>query len=129
MAPGSRCMNDNTFGYKMSWRYHWAVMVPRINPRGERLYLNSSCSTPLQTEASMGGPQGQPAHLLVAAIPNVLQPGTFVWFKKTHESQVKVLSVPGWRPMRQLAVHVYFLRCGGLLDDWSVEGVMSLVFV
>ncbi|GFU09167.1 uncharacterized protein TNCV_1121951 [Trichonephila clavipes] len=24
---------------------------------------------------------------------------------------------------------VHFLRCSGLLDDWSVEGVLSLVFV
>ncbi|GFV68622.1 uncharacterized protein TNCV_2274851 [Trichonephila clavipes] len=31
--------------------------------------------------------------------------------------------------MKQLAVRVHFLRCGGLLDDWSVEGVLSLVFV
>ncbi|GFW26797.1 uncharacterized protein TNCV_3623331 [Trichonephila clavipes] len=41
----------------------------------------------------------------------------------------EVLPVPEWRPMKQLAVHVHFLRCGGLLDDWSVEGVLSLVFV
>ncbi|GFV72152.1 e3 ubiquitin-protein ligase RNF13 [Trichonephila clavipes] len=26
-----------------------------------------------------------------------------------------------------LVVRVHFLRCGGLLDDWSVEGVLSLV--
>ncbi|GFT97675.1 hypothetical protein TNCV_275201 [Trichonephila clavipes] len=25
----------------------------------------------------------------------------------------------------QLAVRVHFLRCGGLLDDWSVEGVLN----
>ncbi|GFW80796.1 uncharacterized protein TNCV_3778761 [Trichonephila clavipes] len=32
--------------------------------------------------------------------------------------------------MKQLAaVRVHFLRSGGLLDDWSVEGVLSLVFV
>ncbi|GFS62573.1 uncharacterized protein TNCV_1263261 [Trichonephila clavipes] len=42
---------------------------------------------------------------------------------------VKVLPVPGWRPMKQLAIRVHFLRCHGLLDDWSVEGVLSLVFV
>ncbi|GFW00765.1 uncharacterized protein TNCV_2305381 [Trichonephila clavipes] len=35
-------------------------------------------------------------------------------------------TVPGWRLMKQLAVRVHFLRCGGLLDDWSVEGVLSL---
>ncbi|GFV28027.1 uncharacterized protein TNCV_187031 [Trichonephila clavipes] len=42
---------------------------------------------------------------------------------------LKVLLVPGWRPMKQLVVQVHFLGCGGLLDDWSVEGVLSLVFV
>ncbi|GFT72518.1 uncharacterized protein TNCV_973841 [Trichonephila clavipes] len=47
----------------------------------------------------------------------------------TEPPPVKVLPVPGWQPMKQLAVRVYFLRCGGLLDDWSVEGVLSLVFV
>ncbi|GFU71812.1 hypothetical protein TNCV_4487971 [Trichonephila clavipes] len=33
---------------------------------------------------------------------------------------MKVLPVPGWRPMKHLAVRVHFLQCGGLLDDWSV---------
>ncbi|GFV88164.1 uncharacterized protein TNCV_3243131 [Trichonephila clavipes] len=32
-----------------------------------------------------------------------------------------VLHVPGWWQMKQLAVRVHFLRCGGLQDDWSVE--------
>ncbi|GFX52847.1 e3 ubiquitin-protein ligase RNF13 [Trichonephila clavipes] len=62
-------------------------------------------------------------------IPNNFQSGAFVWFEKTQGSLVKVLPVPGWRPLKQLAIRVHFLRCGGLLDDWSVEGVMSLVFV
>ncbi|GFX15036.1 e3 ubiquitin-protein ligase RNF13 [Trichonephila clavipes] len=39
------------------------------------------------------------------------------------------LSVPGWRPMMQSDVRVHFLRCGGLLDYWSVEGILNLVFV
>ncbi|GFY14111.1 uncharacterized protein TNCV_3613001 [Trichonephila clavipes] len=42
---------------------------------------------------------------------------------------VKVLPGPGWKPMKQQAVRVLFLQCGGLLGDWSVEGVLSLVFV
>ncbi|GFS75991.1 uncharacterized protein TNCV_4666271 [Trichonephila clavipes] len=42
---------------------------------------------------------------------------------------MKVLHVPGWWPMKQLAVRVHFLRCGGLLNDWSVEGILNLVFV
>ncbi|GFV73442.1 uncharacterized protein TNCV_3389581 [Trichonephila clavipes] len=62
------------------------------------------------------------------AIPNVLQPGAFVRFEKTQGPLMKVLPVPGWRPIKQLAVRMHFLRCGGLLDDWSVEGVLSLVF-
>ncbi|GFX20617.1 uncharacterized protein TNCV_4269491 [Trichonephila clavipes] len=44
-------------------------------------------------------------------------------------SLMKVLPVPGWRQMKQLAVRVHILRCGGLFDDWSVQGVLSLVFV
>ncbi|GFX12827.1 uncharacterized protein TNCV_1975651 [Trichonephila clavipes] len=35
-----------------------------------------------------------------------------------------------WRQMKQLDIRAcIFLRCGGLLDDWSLEGVMGLVFV
>ncbi|GFV35967.1 e3 ubiquitin-protein ligase RNF13 [Trichonephila clavipes] len=60
-------------------------------------------------------------------LQNVLQPGAFVWFEKTQGHLL--LPVPGWRPIKQLAVHVPFLRCGGLLDGWSVEGVLNLVFV
>ncbi|GFW31189.1 e3 ubiquitin-protein ligase RNF13 [Trichonephila clavipes] len=62
-------------------------------------------------------------------LPNVLRPGAFVWFEKTQGSLMKELPVPGGRPMKQLAVRVYCLRCAGLLDDWSVEGILSLVFV
>ncbi|GFX83236.1 uncharacterized protein TNCV_4988301 [Trichonephila clavipes] len=69
------------------------------------------------------------AHVMGAVIPNVLQPGTFVWFEKTQGILMKVLHVPRWWPMKQLAVRVHFLRCGDLLDDWSIEGVLSLVFV
>ncbi|GFV25291.1 uncharacterized protein TNCV_4642521 [Trichonephila clavipes] len=58
---------------------------------------------------------------MAAAIPNVLQLGVFVRFEKTQEPLMKVLPVPGWRPMKQLAVRVHYLRCGGLLNDWSVE--------
>ncbi|GFW19722.1 e3 ubiquitin-protein ligase RNF13 [Trichonephila clavipes] len=55
--------------------------------------------------------------LMGVAIPNVLQPGPFVWFLKTRGPLVKMLPVPGWRLMKQLNVHVHFLGCG-LLDDW-----------
>ncbi|GFT67210.1 uncharacterized protein TNCV_783591 [Trichonephila clavipes] len=54
-------------------------------------------------------------------IPNVLQPDAFVWFEETQGPLMKVLHVPGWWSMKQLAVQGHFLRCGGLLDDWSVK--------
>ncbi|GFY13837.1 uncharacterized protein TNCV_986091 [Trichonephila clavipes] len=38
-------------------------------------------------------------------------------FKKSQEPLVKVLPVPGWRPMKQLALRVQFLQCGSLLED------------
>ncbi|GFW96565.1 transposable element Tcb1 transposase [Trichonephila clavipes] len=55
-----------------------------------------------------------------AAIPNVLQPGAFVWFENTQGPLVKEQPVPGCWPMKQLVVRVHFLQCDGLLDDWSV---------
>ncbi|GFX39701.1 e3 ubiquitin-protein ligase RNF13 [Trichonephila clavipes] len=95
---------------KTTWFHSAAVQFPR-------------CSAPLQTEASRA------AQVMGAAITNVLPPGAFVWFEKTQVPLVKMLPVSGWRPMKRLAVRVHFLQCGGLLHDWSVEGVLSLVFV
>ncbi|GFV27418.1 uncharacterized protein TNCV_3796121 [Trichonephila clavipes] len=69
------------------------------------------------------------AYLMGAAIPNVLQPGAFVWFEKTQAPLVKELTVPGWWQLKHFTVDVHFLRCGGFLDDWSVECDLSLVFV
>ncbi|GFX77844.1 uncharacterized protein TNCV_432291 [Trichonephila clavipes] len=33
MATRSRCMSGNTGGCRISWRYRWTVMVPRINTK------------------------------------------------------------------------------------------------
>ncbi|GFX56490.1 hypothetical protein TNCV_74361 [Trichonephila clavipes] len=49
--------------------------------------------------------------------------------EKTQGPLVKKLSGSEWRSMKQLAVRVHFVRCGGLLDDWSTESVLSFVFV
>ncbi|GFX39279.1 uncharacterized protein TNCV_3860031 [Trichonephila clavipes] len=68
-------------------------------------------------------------HVMGSEIPNVLQPDAFVWFEKTPGPLMKELPVPGCRLMKQLVVRVHFLRCGGLLDDWSVEGILSLVYM
>ncbi|GFT81922.1 hypothetical protein TNCV_3908941 [Trichonephila clavipes] len=37
MVFGSRYMSGNTCGFKMSRPYRWAVMVPRISTRGDRV--------------------------------------------------------------------------------------------
>ncbi|GFW78130.1 uncharacterized protein TNCV_136001 [Trichonephila clavipes] len=62
MAPRSRCMSGNTCGCRMSWTYHWAVMVPWINTMVDlapfRCSPVSSCPAPLQTETSMVGVKG-----------------------------------------------------------------------
>ncbi|GFT72989.1 integrase catalytic domain-containing protein [Trichonephila clavipes] len=84
------------------------------------------CTTPNE---GVSGWESRAAHVMGIAIPNVLQPGTFIWFEKTEGPLVKVLPVPGWLPMKQLAVCMHFLQCGSLLDNWSVEGVLSLVFM
>ncbi|GFW83213.1 uncharacterized protein TNCV_2508531 [Trichonephila clavipes] len=41
----SHCMSGNTCGYGMSWTYHWAVMVPWINTRGDRVLLGMATHT------------------------------------------------------------------------------------
>ncbi|GFV60531.1 hypothetical protein TNCV_3471661 [Trichonephila clavipes] len=59
-------------------------------------------------------------------ISNVLHAGTFVWLEKTQGSIKNKLPVPGFWQIKQLALSIYFLRGGGLLDDWSIEGDLSL---
>ncbi|GFV27826.1 uncharacterized protein TNCV_984641 [Trichonephila clavipes] len=87
-------------------------------------------SIPLQSSFLMRGttPNGavdgwvsRAAHVMVTAIPNALEPGAFVCSKK------KPGPLSGWRPMKQSAIRVHFLRCGGLFDDWSVKGLLSVV--
>ncbi|GFX70479.1 hypothetical protein TNCV_4474131 [Trichonephila clavipes] len=67
--------------------------------------------------------------MMGSLIPNVLQPGAFISFEETQGPLMKVLLEPGWWSRKQLAVHVHFLRCGGILDDCSVKGILSLVSV
>ncbi|GFU26116.1 uncharacterized protein TNCV_5105661 [Trichonephila clavipes] len=46
MASGSRCMSSSTCGSRMSWTYHWAVLVPWINTGGDLvLYAMTSHTT------------------------------------------------------------------------------------
>ncbi|GFX02787.1 hypothetical protein TNCV_4437691 [Trichonephila clavipes] len=69
------------------------------------------CASP---NGGVDGWVSRAAHVMRAMIPNVLQ------------LLVKVLPVPGWQ---QMAVCVHFLRCGGLVNDCSVEDILCLVFV
>ncbi|GFV30009.1 uncharacterized protein TNCV_3100861 [Trichonephila clavipes] len=36
-----RCMSGNTCGCRMSWTYRWAVLVSRINTRGDRVMIEA----------------------------------------------------------------------------------------
>ncbi|GFY19842.1 uncharacterized protein TNCV_2145351 [Trichonephila clavipes] len=69
------------------------------------------------------------ANVMYAVNPNSLQPGAILRFEKTQGTLLKVLPVPEWWPTKQVAIRMHFSRCGDLLDDWSVEDVLSLVFV
>ncbi|GFV37078.1 uncharacterized protein TNCV_791651 [Trichonephila clavipes] len=58
--------------------------------------------------AGVDGWASRAAHVMGAAIPNVLQPGSFAWFEKTQGLLVKVLPMPQcfsnfhyWRPTFQ----------------------------
>ncbi|GFY30557.1 uncharacterized protein TNCV_3523201 [Trichonephila clavipes] len=100
--------------------------VPHLGngPREKRLLNNRHSSFLVRGTTPNGGVDGwtsRAAHVTGAAIPNVLQPGTFVWFEKIQRPLVKMLPVSGSRPMKQLAVRVHFLRCGGLLIHLNPE--------
>ncbi|GFW41320.1 uncharacterized protein TNCV_1003131 [Trichonephila clavipes] len=48
MAPGNSSMSGNTCGCRMSWTYRWAIMVPRINTRGDRVLYRQWYPIPSQ---------------------------------------------------------------------------------
>ncbi|GFY02871.1 e3 ubiquitin-protein ligase RNF13 [Trichonephila clavipes] len=81
-----------------------------------------------QSKLSVDGWASRAAQVMRTVIRNVYQLGAFVWFEKTQGPLMKVLPVPGWQSLKHLAVRVNFLRCGDLLDDCYVEGVLSLIF-
>ncbi|GFV54630.1 uncharacterized protein TNCV_3578831 [Trichonephila clavipes] len=113
---------------KLDWRQMWGSGRPRKDSNSAE-----TSNFLVRGTTPNGGVEGWVAssadHAMYAMIPNVLEPGAIVWFEKTQGPLMKVLHVPGWRPMKQLAVLVHFLRLDGLLNDWSVESVLSLVFV
>ncbi|GFV12250.1 uncharacterized protein TNCV_1537461 [Trichonephila clavipes] len=65
----------------------------------------SSCVAPLQTEASMGGRQGQ--HTQWASRCQMSFSQTPSYGSRTQGPLMKVLPVPGWRPLKQLAMRVF----------------------
>ncbi|GFV74431.1 hypothetical protein TNCV_5128731 [Trichonephila clavipes] len=114
MAPESPAISGSTCGRRISWIYRWAVIVPWINIRGDHVFSrlpgsiplqsNNIVSTPLQMEVSVC--VSLAAHVMGAAISDVLHPGSLRWFRKTEGLVVKVLHVPGQRLMRQLALRM-----------------------
>ncbi|GFU83445.1 e3 ubiquitin-protein ligase RNF13 [Trichonephila clavipes] len=61
-------------------------------------FLSAAVQFPHARTIPNGGVDGwasRAAHVMGAAIPNVLQPGAFVWLEKTRGPLVKVLLVPG----------------------------------
>ncbi|GFT44073.1 hypothetical protein TNCV_3125111 [Trichonephila clavipes] len=135
----SFALSGNTCGLRMSWTYHWAAIVPWINIRGDRIRRRRRPgSIPLQSNlvvhdttpnGGVGGWVSLAAHVKGIAISDVLQSGALRWFEHTQGSVMKVLLVSGQYPMRQLAVRARVVLCDGLLDDWSVDDVLSLVTV
>ncbi|GFT34061.1 hypothetical protein TNCV_4385041 [Trichonephila clavipes] len=78
----------------------------------------SSCVAPFQTEALMEGVKGSTRN--GRRDPKCPSSRRLCMVQKDTGALVKVLPVTGWRPMKQLAERVHFVRCHGLLDDWSV---------
>ncbi|GFT98180.1 uncharacterized protein TNCV_789841 [Trichonephila clavipes] len=184
-------MSGNTYGFRIPWAYRWAVMVPRINTKGDRVLqaMASYTITPAvgamcRCKAKAGlrrSPRGLHTRTRLSSLLRLtldslsLSSLKTTWFhlaavqfpRVRHHSKRRrrwvdvkgstrnghrdpkfpsfrrlrmvredtgapnkgATCVPGWWLMKQLAVHVHFLQCGGHFDDWSVEGVPRLVFV
>ncbi|GFW90037.1 uncharacterized protein TNCV_3484891 [Trichonephila clavipes] len=149
MAPRSRFTSGNTCGCRMSWTYHWADMVPRSNTRCDHVLLAMALHTAtpavgtvchydlLQSSFLVRGttPNGQVDGRQGSARNGCRDP------KYLSDRRLRMVRKDTGAPSegatcawmaadeKQLALCLHFLRCGGLLDDWSVEGVLSLVFV
>ncbi|GFT79344.1 hypothetical protein TNCV_3275701 [Trichonephila clavipes] len=121
----------------MSCTYRWAVMVPRINTRGDRVLLVISPHT-ITTAVGVSNflvlgtsPNGgvdvwasRAAHVMSATIPDVLQPGAFVWFESTQPPSSEGGTCTWIAADEAIGCTRAFLKM-----LWSVEGVLSLVFL
>ncbi|GFW58992.1 hypothetical protein TNCV_2830981 [Trichonephila clavipes] len=137
----------------MPWTYRWAVRVPQIYTRGNRVLkamiphtTTPAVGTVCRCKANAGlrrSPRGS-SYLVLGTTPNGGVKGStrnghcdckcpsarhLCIVRDDTGPLVKELPFSGWWPMNLLAVRVHFLRCSGLLYDWSVKGVLSLVFV
>ncbi|GFY15125.1 uncharacterized protein TNCV_1569401 [Trichonephila clavipes] len=122
MAPGSRCMSGNTCGYRMSRTYRWVVMVPQVNTR---VQFPHAWHHPKRRRRWVGVKSSTRNGRRHPECPSARR---FRMVQEDTRPLMKVLPVPRRRPMK-LVVRMHFLRWGGLLDDWSGEGILSLVFV
>ncbi|GFW75646.1 uncharacterized protein TNCV_4428291 [Trichonephila clavipes] len=86
----------------------------------------SSCVAPLQMEASMGGCQRQHTKWAPRSQMSFSQAPSYGSRRHRGPSEGATCA---WMAADEAVGCTHFLRCGGLLDDWSVEGALSLVFV
>ncbi|GFU36296.1 uncharacterized protein TNCV_559331 [Trichonephila clavipes] len=142
MVPGSRCMSGNTCGCRMSWTYRWAVMVPRINTRGDRvLYAMPPHTIKLAVGAVCRCEFPRAWHHSKLRCRWVRVKGS----TRNGRRDTKCPSARSLRMVREdtetpsegatcaLMVTEEAVGCTHafltMIDDWSVEGVLSLVFV
>ncbi|GFU18442.1 uncharacterized protein TNCV_1981171 [Trichonephila clavipes] len=138
MDPESRCMSGNRCGRRMSWTYRWAVMIPRDSvlqamvPHTITPAVGVVCRC--KAKARLKRP---PRVQFPPARHHSKRRRRWVGVKGRSRNEHRDPKCPSARRLRMvredlvkvLPVRLHFLRCGGLLDDWSVEGVRSLVFM
>ncbi|GFW73823.1 uncharacterized protein TNCV_1542771 [Trichonephila clavipes] len=186
MAPGSHCMNGNTCGCRMSWIYRWAIMVSRINTRGDHVLYAMAPHTITEAveavclcKANAGlrrSPRGPHTRTRLSSLLR-LNPDSSLKTTSFHSAADQFPHARHHTKRRRRCVDVKgstrkrrrdhkcpsdrrfltvredrgtltegatsawmaadeavgctraFLPCGGLLGDWYIESVLSLVFV
>ncbi|GFW93486.1 uncharacterized protein TNCV_46891 [Trichonephila clavipes] len=123
----------------MSWKYCWAVMVPGINTRSDRVLQAMAPHAITQLwERRPGSIPRQSSFLVRGTTPNGSVDGGVKGSTRNGHRYPKYPSPRRLRIVRENTEATskgaacawiaadrppHFLRCGGLLDDWSVEDV------
>ncbi|GFW88750.1 uncharacterized protein TNCV_4972431 [Trichonephila clavipes] len=127
MASGSHRMSGNTCGFGMLRAYRRAVMwcygsilgvtvyfqFPRVwhHSKRWRQWAGVKGGTTRNGHSDPKCPSARHLRMVLEDTVGPREGATCAWMVADE------------------AVGLHFLRCGGLLDDWSVECVLSLVFV